>query len=152
MAQAMGRGCPNASCSGACYHCLLGYRNQQIHNLLDRTLAISVIDFILTGRRPSVSRQDAVRLASGVEAYLRSSWTLLDANRCPPPFGAVFTHGSTAPIGIQTIHPLAARPKLSELSSLRETTGVTPRAYTSFDLTRRPFWVANDLLQSLEHP
>ena len=151
LAQAMGRSCPNANCSGACYHCLLGYRNQQIHNLLDRTLAISVIDFILTGRRPSVSRQDMVRLASGVEAYLRSSWTLLDADGCPPPFGAVFAHGNTAPIGIQTIHPLAARPMPSELTRLREVTGISSRAYTSFDLMRRPFWVANDVLQSREH-
>ena len=36
----------------------------------------------------------------------------------------------------------------AELEKLREETGIFPRVYTSFDLLRRPFWVANDLLQS----
>jgi len=151
LAQAMGRGCPNPICAGACYHGLLGYRNQQIHNLLDRSLAISVIDFLLEERRPSVSRQDAVRLASGVEAYIRPNWTLLDASQCPEQFGAGFRKGDGVHIGIRPIHPFSARPTPSELTGLREATGISQRIYTSFDLFRRPFWVANDLLQSPEY-
>ena len=151
LAQEMGRGCPNANCSGACYHCLLGYRNQQIHNLLDRSLAISVIDFLLEDRRPSVTRQEAVRLAKGVEAYVRPSWTLVDASQCPQQFGAVFSKGDAVRVGIRPIHPFSARPMPSELTGLREATGISPRIYTSFDLVRRPFWVANDLLQSPEY-
>ena len=151
LAKAMGHDCPNANCSGACYHCLLGYRNQQIHNLLDRSLAIAVMEFILDDRRPSMSRRDAVRLASGIEAYVRPSWALVDDNRCPQQFGAVFEKGNAAPTGIRPIHPLSARPTSSELTSLREATGISPSIYTSFDLMRRPFWVANDLLQSPEY-
>ena len=112
----MGQGCPNANCSGACYHCLLGYRNQQIHNLLDRSLAITVMEFILDDRRPSMSRRDAVRLASGIEAYVRPSWALVDANQCPQQFGAVFEKGNAAPMGIRPIHPLSARPTSPELT------------------------------------
>ena len=151
LAKAMGQGCPNANCSGACYHCLLGYRNQQIHNLLDRSLAITVMEFILDDRRPSMSRRDAVRLASGIEAYVRPSWALVDANQCPQQFGAVFEKGNAAPMGIRPIHPLSARPTSPELTRLREATGISPRIYTSFDLMRRPFWVANDLLQTPEY-
>ena len=150
LARALGQSCPNADCSGACYHCLLGYRNQQIHNLLDRNLAISVVDFILEGRRPSLSKQQAVRLASGVEVYVRPNWTLVDAGESPEQFGAVFKDSNAARIGIRPIHPLSARPTSPELFTLREATGISPRTYTAFDLLRRPFWVANDLLRFAE--
>ena len=143
----MGRSCPNASCSGACYHCLLGYRNQQIHNLLDRNLAIAVLEFLLEGGRPGLGRQDEVMLATGVEQYLRSNWVMLGASECPEQFGAVFRAARDVHIGIQPLHPLSARPIPTELEKLREETGVFPRVYTSFDLLRRPFWVANDMLR-----
>ena len=148
LAAEMGRTCPNASCSGGCYHCLLGYRNQQIHNLLDRNLAVSVLDYLLEGRRPILGRRDEVTLATGVEDYLRSSWTIVDASECPEQLGAIFRTEGGAQIGIRPIHPFSARATLAELESLREETGILSRVYTSFDLLRRPFWVANDLLRS----
>lgn len=147
LAQEMGRSCPNANCSGVCYRCLLGYRNQQIHNLLDRSLANSVIDFILEGRRPSLSRHEAISLASGVEAYVRPNWTLVGASECPEQFGAVFKASDDVHVGVGVLHPLSARPTPAALEKLRKETSILPRAYTSFDLVRRPFWVANDLLQ-----
>ena len=55
----MGTICLNPDCSGTCYHCLLGYRNQRIHNLLYRGLAISVLDYLLRGQRPSFSASQA---------------------------------------------------------------------------------------------
>ena len=148
LALEMGRNCPNARCSGACYHCLLGYRNQQIHNLLDRSLSVSVLEFLLEGRRPGLSRQHAVSMASGLEEYTRSNWAILDVKECPDQFGAVFKSRNGIPIGVQPIHPLSARPISAVLNKLREATGILPRVYTSFDLLRRPFWVANDLFQA----
>ena len=150
LAQQMGQNCHNPNCSGSCYHCLLGYRNQQIHNLLDRNLATAVIDFVLAGRHPVIGRQHAVRLSSGVEAYLRSSWALVDADECPEPFGAVFENDDAVRVGILPIHPLSARPTSSQLGRMGEASGVSPRVYTTFDLARRPFWVADDLLQFSE--
>ena len=147
LALAMGRDCPNDSCSGACYHCLLGYRNQSIHNLLDRNLSISVLEYLLEGRRPGLRRQQAVRLASGVEEYLRSDWAIVDAGECPEQFGAVFRAGKDVHIGIRPIHPLSARPMPAVLEKLSGETGIISRIYTTFDLLRRPFWVANDLFK-----
>lgn len=146
LALEMGRNCPNASCSGACYHCLLGYRNQQIHNLLDRELSVSVIEYLLEGRRPVLNREHGVVLATGVGEYLRANWPIANALECPEQFGAVFRASKDVRIGIQPIHTLSARPTPAELNRLREETGIFPRAYTGFDLVRRPFWVANDLL------
>ena len=147
LALEMGRNCPNASCSGACYHCLLGYRNQQIHNLLDRELSVSVIEYLLNGRRPNLGSEYGVALATGVGEYLRSNWAIVDAGERPEHLGAVFRTGQKLRIGIQPIHPLSARPRPAELERQREETGIIDRAYTSFDLLRRPFWVANDLLR-----
>ena len=150
LALEMGRRCPNPSCSGACYHCLLGYRNQQIHNLLDRNLSVTVLEFLLEGRRPSIARQDAMRIASGVEGYVQSRWTSVGPNECPEQFGAVFRGSSDTRVGIVPLHPLSARPTSAALLKLQGETGILPRAYTTFDLVRRPFWVANDLLRFSE--
>ena len=147
LALEMGRNCPNPSCSGACYHCLLGYRNQQIHNLLDRELAVSVIEYLLEGRRPSLSREYGVMLATGVGEYLRANWPIVDAKECPEQFGAVFRASKDVRIGIRPIHTLSVRSVPAEVERLREKTGIFPRMYTGFDLLRRPFWVANDLLR-----
>lgn len=145
----MGRRCPNASCSGACYHCLLGYRNQLTHNLLDRSLAVSVLEYLLEERRPVLDRQHGTVLATRLEEYTPPNWTILETSECPDEFGAVFKTDNAALLGIQPIHPLSARPTPVVLSRLREDTRVLPRAYTSFDLLRRPFWVANDLFRFL---
>ena len=83
LALEMGRNCPNPHCSGACYHCLLGYRNQQIHNLLDRSLSVSVLEYLLEGRRPGLGRPQAVSMASRLEEYMHSGWTMRDAKRMP---------------------------------------------------------------------
>ena len=86
-------------------------------------------------------------LAIGVGEYLRANWAIADASECPEQFGAVFRASKDVRIGIQPIHTLSARPMPAELERLGEETGIIPRAYTSFDLLRRPFWVANDLLR-----
>ena len=147
LALRMGQSCPNPRCSGACYHCLLGYRNQQIHSLLDRELSVSVIEYLLDGRRPSLNRERGVVLATGVGEYLRSNWAAVGASDYLEQFGAIFRAGKDVRIGIRPIHTLSARPTPAVLERLREETGIFSRAYTSFDLLRRPFWVANDLLR-----
>ena len=148
LALEMGRNCPNPHCSGACYHCLLGYRNQQIHNLLDRNLATAVLEYLLEDRRPGINGQEAVRMASGLAVYTRSNWTLMDSRECPEQFGAVFKSDNSLAIGILPVHPLSARPNSAALNRIGETNGIAPKSYTSFDLLRRPFWVANDLFRS----
>ena len=148
LAREMGRDCSNPDCAGACYRCLLGYRNQQIHNLLDRGLALSVVEFVLSGNKPDVSRSEATSLSSSIETYLPKVWKRRDSGHLPRPFGAVFDRGDSPPIGIWPIHPLSARPTGAQLAEMAAATGIASRAYTSFDLSRRPFWVANELLQA----
>ncbi len=108
-----------------------------------------MIEYLLDDRRPSLSREHGVGLATRVEEYLRPDWALVGESECecPEQFGAAFQAGRGVRIGIQPIHTLSARPTSAKLEMLREETGIFPRVYTSFDLLRRPSWVANDLLR-----
>ena len=141
----MGRECPNQNCNEACYHCLLGYRNQRFHNLLDRNLAVSLLEYILEDRRPSLPRQNAVKMASGLNEYMRASWTISAPGDCPRQFAAVFRDRDGTAVGLRPIHPMTARPTPAQLGQLQSNTEVLPRVFTSFDLLRRPFWVANQM-------
>ena len=106
-----------------------------------------MIEYLLDDRRPSLSREHGVGLATGVGEYLRANWAIADARECPEQFGVVFRASRDIRIGIQPIHPLSPRPTPVVLEKLSDETGIVPRIYTSFDLLRRPSWVANDLLR-----
>ena len=146
LALEMGENCPNPDCAAACYHCLMGYRNQWMHNLLDRNLGASVLEYALNDRRPSLPQARAASAADGVSEYVRPMWR--EARECPDPFIAVFDPPKSERVGILPIHPLSAKPSASERRVLRESTGAIPKVYTDFDLRRRPFWVANDLFEN----
>ena len=146
MALEMGKNCPNPDCAAACYHCLMGYRNQWMHNLLDRSLGASVLEYALDGVRPSLNPSSAASAAAGVIEYVRSMWRVSD--ECPDPFIAVFEPPKGERVGVLPIHPLAAKPSRGELRRLRESTGARPMVYADFDLRRRPFWAANNLFEN----
>ena len=147
LALEMGRECSNPYCVGACYHCLYSYRNQRLHNFLDRGLGVSVLEFLLEGRHPVLNPNSQRAMARAVETYLDTGWTTLEESEHLEHFGAVYQPPTGEPIGVRPTHPLAARPT-SLLDRLRELTGIVPKVYSSFDLLRRPFWVANDLYRS----
>ena len=147
LALSIGQTCVNPDCSGACYYCLLGYRNQRIHNLLDRNLGVAVLDYLLNGQQPKIDQRDATEAASRILAYLPYTWQVVSATSHTPQFSLVFATGSGDPIGLQVVHPLAARPAEADLKALKQNTGINPRCFTKFDLLRRPFWAANELQQ-----
>ena len=149
MALYMGKNCPNNDCVGACYHCLLGYRNQRIHNLLDRSLGVAVLDYLLRDQQPPLIDGQATGILAGLNEYMRSIWKPMELGQSQHPFSAVFTIERGQRVGIRPVHPLSARPDESALMQLLRTTGILPKIYTTFDLLRRPFWVANDLFRSL---
>ena len=148
LALEMGENCPNQDCSGACYHCLLGYRNQRIHNLLDRHLGAAVLKYLLHQQRPHLQSNNITSMFTGLNEYMHSIWKPVELEQAHQPFSAVFNVGNGRQVGIQPVHPLSARPEPSVLEQLLQATGILPKIYTTFDLLRRPFWIANDLLQS----
>lgn len=147
-AMEMGFHCPNPACEAACYHCLLGYRNQRIHHFLDRRLGVAVLEYLLHGTQPdSVAVNDhsiVAGLMDYLEAPLEKAQTALRLS-----FQAVFQILGHK-IGVHAVHPFRARPEHGLLTEILRETSILPRVYTTFDLSRRPFWVANDLLGLFE--
>ena len=141
----LARTCHNAECESACYHCLLGYRNQSVHNLLDRQLARSLLEYLLEGARPQIPSGLLPALADTLGAYVPPGWRVLESAATPDPFILVCERTGHDPQGVVPLHPLDARPSTLALAALKESTGVGAQAFTSFDIIRRPFWVSNQL-------
>ena len=102
----------------------------------------------MQNQRPDLPERQKAGLLGGLHEYLRSGWRLMDPGQSPDPFSGVFETDSRERVGIHPVHPLSARPDKGTLAQLLQATGILPKVYTSFDLLRRPFWVANNLFQS----
>ena len=143
----MGLKCRNPDCVSACYHCLLGYRNQRIHNLLDRRLGADLLKFLLCAEKPIQPSEDFDEFAVQLSEYTYARWRVAEGKaignlRVP----VIFQSRSHGRIGVLPIHPLTRRPSPQYLEKVRTTSGISVRAFTTFDIERRPFWVANQLL------
>jgi ATP-dependent helicase YprA (DUF1998 family) len=146
----LGRRCPNPDCAGACYRCLMGYRNQALHPLLDRELGTSVLEYLLNGAMPSLSRARIDACGEALTEYARAEWKVLPATDTGQVyFPRVLENRSTRErVGLWVIHPLAARPSKQERQRIHAQHGIRCAVHTAFDLERRPFWVLNHLLDS----
>ena len=145
-----GRACDNPACDGACYHCLLSYSNQRIHHLLDRQLGTAMLEFILNQAEPPTPQVDDPVLAERITDYLSREWKALDR---PPPherISLLFETRAGNQIGIMPIHPMEARPNSQQLETIYRDTGVRVAAYTTFDIERRPFWVADQFMSTMK--
>ena len=144
-ALAMGQRCDNPQCETACYHCLLDYRNQRIHNLMDRTLGTSLLEYLLLNKPPDDPVYNNDSLALNILEYARGNWEQVESESEIP---IVFETRQRNRVGILPIHPLNSRPRQRDLEALYRKTGIEALAFTSFDVERRPFWVANEMLQA----
>ena len=145
-----GRACDNPACDGACYHCLLSYSNQRIHHLLDRQLGTAMLEFILNQAEPPTPQVDDPVLTERITDYLSREWKALDN---PPPhqrISLLFETRAANQIGIMPIHPMEARPNSQQLETIYRDTGVRVAAYTTFDIERRPFWVADQFMSTMK--
>lgn len=144
----LGQHCTNPDCSGACYYCLYDYRNQSLHPLLDRRLGTAVLEFLLQGSMPSVSKPQADRYAANLVEFARAGWTVKPAVTVGTHyFPCIFQDSAGQQIGLWVIHPLQARPAPAETGTILAQSGLRCAIHTTFDLERRPFWVLNNLVR-----
>ena len=140
IALAIGRRCTNDACRDACYHCLLSYSNQRHHHFLDRNLGTAMLEFLLNGTRPDIGMTDTNDILVRIGDFLPPKWRIRD----PISETAVtFETESQNLIGLIAIHPMQAKPTPDQMRQLRQQTGVQAAAFTTFDIERRPFWVAD---------
>ena len=149
LALSTGRNCRNPQCERACYHCLLSYSNQRVHNLLDRALGADLIEFLLTGAQPTPPQIDHDALAESIADYVSGQWKTVDASVPQHRIPLVFETKHGNQVGIMPIHPLEARPSQIQLEEVHRNTGVHTAAHTAFDIERRPFWVADQMMAAM---
>ena len=146
----MGRVCQNPECSGACYRCIMDYRNQMLHPILDRTLGTDVLEYLLNGKLPHLDRTRVDACGVALAEYARAEWNVLPAEDVGEAYFPCVLEDPTSGqrVGLWVVHPLAARPSTDQRQRILSQHGIRCAVHTAFDLERRPFWVLNNLLQS----
>lgn len=143
----LGEECPNLSCPGACYQCVLDYTNQSLHPLLDRSLGTDILRFLLSGGLPSISTSRIDQVADGFVEYAKSSYEILPSETINGQYLPVILQNRLGQkFGLQVIHPLTTQPTSEEIRKMFVQNGIRLAIHNSFDLERRPFWVLNNLI------
>ena len=136
--------CPR-QCETACYSCLMDYGNQREHALLDRRLAVEMIDFILDGLTPSLPQAREEGALEKLRPFITEGTMDLDAlsdgTRIP---GQLSLPGRN-PISLWPLHTLCM--PAHNPTQIAIDTGTQPVFVSEFDLTRRPFWVWGQIMQ-----
>jgi len=139
--------CNNPDCAGACYHCLLEYGNQRIHQLLDRRLAASLLEYSLKGEKPVLKQDEVERCVIGLAELAEGTWEVLPRqNFKEVQFPLVLKDPNNDKIGLWVTHTLATKPSAAQRQDVLSKYGIRVAAHNTFDLERRPFWVLNNLL------
>lgn len=135
--------CPG-TCEAACYRCLLDYRNQRVHALLDRHLARDLIDFVRTGHKPGLTPKRVRRAVGHLRHFATGSHFQVDTvvnGRLVP--GLLQLPGAK-PVSVWPHHTL--RVPDDDSGHIAAETGTRAVFADEFDLTRRPFWVWNEII------
>ena len=145
-----GRNCRNPACETACYHCLLSYSNQRVHQLLDRQLGTAMLEFVLNQTEPPIPNISASVLTERITDYLPGEWKPLEHPSPVQRIPVLFQTKKGSQIGIMPIHPMEERPNQQQLEAIHGDTGVRAAPYTTFDMERRPFWVADQFMSTMK--
>jgi|GEM_PF-815118 len=145
-AHQMAATCVNPQCSGACYQCMLDYKNQTFHHLLNRYLALSILNYILTEQEPEATQEEINLSVNSLTEYVRADYQILrDQTFDDVQYPLVLEDQLGRRCVIQVIHPLQARPSTGDQTRMEQQTGIALNTFTTFDLTKRPFWVLNQI-------
>lgn len=150
-AEALGRRCSNPDCEGACYQCLLNYRNQSLHHLLDRDLGTAMLAYARRGERPQLSHATQRSLVASIENHLDHAWEVRAGGTFCSTYAPAVLRSRTGQfaedVALRVHHPLQAPPTLAERQDLLADHGLRLAAFDTFDLARRPYTVMTQLLE-----
>jgi ATP-dependent helicase YprA (DUF1998 family) len=144
-AHRMAETCSEPECTGACYSCLLDYRNQPDHPVLDRYLGRALLDYVLMGAQPQLTREAVQAAVQPLRAFIGTSTPTQPGQAFGVPEIPLIVEDGARRLGIEPIHTLAAGPQ-AEIANAAARVGVQLRPIREFDLIRRPFWVLSHVL------
>lgn len=138
--------CSNPECSGACYQCLLDYKNQSFHHMLSRDLGLDLLSYVLSSTLPEITEEEIAMSVNSFSDYARSDFEDMGAQDIAGIHADITLRDQEGNnFALMAIHPLRARLNESEIRRVRNESGFELKAYTSFDFIKRPFWVLNQL-------
>lgn len=150
-AERLGRHCSNPDCEGACYQCMLNYRNQNLHDLLDRELGVAMLAYARRGNLPTLSQPRQQELVRGVESYLDLAWEILPGTTLGGLYYPAILRSRTGQfaedLALRVLHPMQTPPNPLEREGILANHGLRVAAFNSFDLTRRAYTVMTGLLE-----
>jgi Domain of unknown function (DUF1998) len=144
-AHRLAEACSDPECTGACYSCLLDYRNQPDHPVLDRHLGGALLDYILRGAQPQLTREAAEAAVQPLRAYIGTSTPTHSGQALGIPSIPLVVEDRGRRLGVDPIHTLAAGPQPTTANAAARA-GLELRPVREFDLIRRPFWVLSHVL------
>lgn len=132
--------CPT-QCDTACHRCLLDYSNQRHHGLLDRRLAADILEYLLEGRRPSLSVEYERILLDRLH-WFSTDDALLEI-RILPDLGAfaVLNKRDGRKAVVKPVHTLQYGNREARLALAAETGIPSIVLAPAFELSRQPFSV-----------
>lgn len=115
--------------------------------MLDRGLGISVIEYLLERKSPTLSDSQIERAVRSLIEYARDAWTIHPGQEIDGRlFAQILEDRQANRYGIHVIHPAVTRPPQTQAHSILAVHGIHSATHTTFDLERRPFWVLNNLV------
>ncbi len=106
-----------------------------------------MLQYLLKGKLPSITDEEASFCCLGLTEYARSNYTILEPTKVNNQYiPLVLKDLAGQKIGIWVIHPLQAKPSSEQTQAILAKSGIRIAIHNSFDLHRRPFWVMNNLL------
>lgn len=135
------------TCVAACYNCLQDYSNQSYHPLLDRRLALDLLDFITTGQTPHLSQEHFQYSLRNLKSFALPEYELTeDVEHGGERIPMILSMPNKSQIEIYPIHTLEM-PTSEQIRQRRNVIGMQTVYCTEFDLMRRPFWVWQEIVR-----
>ena len=132
--------CPE-NCETACYRCLLDYNNQRFHALLDRRLAIDILEYVIDGTRPLLSRKTERALLARLQLFVTEGSAIELTNNNTHGVFAVVKLADAKKAIVKPVHTLSVGSQDCRLALVSQTGIVSFVAAPAIELARQPFAV-----------
>ena len=140
------RDCPE-ECATACYRCILDYSNQRFHGFLDRGLGIDIIEYLVAGTRPSLSRETEQALLERLNLFVTGDLTAELASHDTHGVFAVVRLADGRKVIVKPVHTLSTGDQDCRLDLVSHTGIKAYVAASSIELDRQPFGVWQRLVE-----
>jgi len=138
--------CPE-NCETACYRCLLDYNNQRFHGLLDRRLAIDILEYVIDGTQPSLSEKTERALLERLQLFVTEDSEIELMGNATHGIFAVVKLADAMKAIVKPVHTLSTGSQDCRLALVSQTGIVSFVSAPAIELERQPFGIWQQLIE-----